>query len=152
MRVTGLRPAVTMCRVNLPRSAAAATALLLLAACTPNAQNDPPGAAPASTAPSPSKSTRAAPTDPAGQRACDAARKAGVDVSLDPAAALAIEVDAKQSTDLSIRISGALLGDAARIAVAAQGARDETTRKIELGTAAIKLVTACTTAGYYRAP
>jgi hypothetical protein len=92
--------------------------------------------------------------DSAGQRACDAVKKAnaGNITTHDPAAMAAIAIDGKQSTNPFVRADATTLGETASAAVAAKGTDDEPWAGIRLGTAALELETTCIQQWYYPRP
>lgn len=92
-------------------------------------------------------------SDPRGKFACDEVHKAvagqGAD-TVDPAAIMAIADAAMESRHRDLQFWGTMLRSQAVIASHAQGARDETARKIKLMAGAMELATACIKVGYTR--
>jgi hypothetical protein len=132
---------------------AGAAAVFVLSACD-SAPERPTAAAasPTSTQTAATSPTYTHPADPAGYKACADIKRAnaGNVYEHDLDALIAIGTTATESTELSVRIPGQLLVEHAKIAKAAKGQGDEATTRIEVGTAALNLETACIRYGYYR--
>lgn len=106
----------------------------------------PYDAAPGQVAP-----TSAGSKDSSGAKACAAVKAANAanPFEQDPAAAAAIATDGQHSINPFIRGAAKELETAARAVVDARGTADEPIEKIKLGTASIKLETACIEQWYY---
>lgn len=128
----------------------AVLSVLLLAGCGGSADKPPAAVPPSPTALATPSPTWSPPADPAGVRACDAIKKANASNAFDQdlTKAAAIAADGFQSSNTGVKVNAQLLD----IAVRGAQAGSDPLAKIKLGTAAINLETACTTAGYYPKP
>jgi hypothetical protein len=162
--------------VTIRRLAAAAVALLALAGCGGQpTKTAAPATAPAATAapstaaPSPTPTlcpngrlpsgdcaggteavTSIPPPDPYGALVCPKILKVmGTQAIYEDAdAMLAIGQEAAVTRDSNISFAGNMLADRAELAKAAKGGANESSTKLDMGTAATNLATACTKAGF----
>lgn len=137
----------TVPRMRLTARTLAALSVLVLAGCS---ADEPAAQAPLVTPSSAAASSTApAAQDAAGAQACKLVVTAtdGDSTLTKPGTVDAITEAAAGAADASVREAGQMLSDRYDLAKAAQGSGDELSATTDLGTAAIKLRTACVNAG-----